>query len=450
VRGLSVTKLKVDIIVDHAGELVTVSGASNKPKTGSGLNELGIIKDGAVAISGDTIKGVGTSDKINNRYIAEEVINVRGKTILPGLVDSHTHLVFPPLLHSGYAAKISGESYSGIHKKGGGIFHAVELTRAASQDGLLEKAKKDLEVCLLYGTTTLEAKSGYGLDEENELKLLVCINTLKQLQPINILATYLGAHTVPTEYKENRVGYVELVISMLEKIKAEGLAEFCDVYCDELGFSVEESRNILKAAKDQGFKLKIHAEQTGYFGGANLAAELGATSADHLDYICDPQKTESGYELTDEHISRFAQAGMIGTLLPGATYHSMEMTPGSNIYKGFLPETVRRMIDGGVPISLATNYNSSSSRTRSMQAIMEIAARLYRMSFAEIINASTINAAHALGRGNVTGSIEVKKRADLVIFDCDRHDTIIEDFGVNLVDKVIVEGKLVVDNQKLL
>jgi len=443
-------KQNVDIIIDNVSELVTVAGARLKPKTGPRLNELSIIKDGAVAITGTSITAVGTSIEINSNYTTGEVISAENKTVLPGLVDSHTHLVFAPLKHSGYEAKIAGESYSGIHRKGGGINHAVECTRAASPDELTSKALKDLGVCMLHGTTTLEAKSGYGLDRENELKILRCVSELKQSQPINIVATFLGAHTVPKEYEHNRGEYIKLVSSLLEDIRTEGLAEYCDVFCDKLGFSVDESRSILQAALLQGFGLKIHAEQSEYYGGAELAAELGATSADHLDHICNPRVTQSGYELTTQHLELLARAGTIGTLLPGATYHSMDMTPGSNSYRGFLPETVRRLIDGGVAIALATNYNPSSSRTRSMQSVMEVAARLYRLSYAEIINASTINAAHALGRGNMIGSIEPDKQADIVIFDCGQHGTIIEDFGINLVDKVIIGGKLVVDNQKLI
>ncbi|MFC1953524.1 imidazolonepropionase [Chloroflexota bacterium] len=440
-------KLKADIIVDHASELVTVAGASDRPKTGKAISELGIIEDGVVAIFNDNIVGVGNSQVIHSRFEVGNVISAKNKTVLPGLIDSHTHLIFAPLTHSGYETKITGESYSGIHKQGGGIFHTVECTRAASTRELLAKAMADLEICLLHGTTTLEAKSGYGLDRANELKILKCLKKLKQLQPVSIVTTYLGAHTIPLEYQHDRESYIRLITSMLSEIKDKGLAEYCDVFCDKLGFSVKESQLILEAARQNGLKQKIHSEQTGYLGSAEMAAKLGVTSADHLDFVCEPQKIETGYHLTNRHVERLAQAGVVATLLPGATYHSMEMTPGTAIIKGFLPETVRALITGGAAVALATNYNPSSSRTRSMQTIMELAARLYRMSYAEIINATTINAAHALDRARSIGSIEPGKRADIVIFDCLEHGTIIEDFGVNMVDKVIVGGKLVVDTQ---
>lgn len=441
-------KKPVTLIIKNASELVTVSGASEKPKAGKELQKLGIIENGAVAIEDRLIIDVGTTDEILSNYTSETLIDATNKVVMPGFVDPHTHLIFASLKHPEYEMKITGETYSSVHQKGGGIHHAVECTREASATELIEKALKDLDICLSHGTTTIEIKSGYGLDRANELKILEVIKELSERHPIGIVSTYLGAHTVPKEYQDNRAQYIELVKSILPEVKNKELAEYCDVFCDELGFSLSETRSILEEAKRCGLKLKLHAEQTGYLGGAELAAELAATSADHLDFICNPQKTGDGWKLTDEHLKKLAQSGVVGVLLPGVTYHLMEMVPGSKILKAFLPATVQQLINGGVTIALATNYNPASSRTQSMQAVMEAAARMYRMNYAQTINAATINAAHAIDRANEIGSLEPNKCADIVIFNCREHGMLIDNFGVNLVDKVIKDGKLVVDNRQ--
>jgi len=444
-----VIKKAVDLIIKNAAELLTVKGASEKPKTGKELQELDITNNGALAIDGRTIIDVGTTDYILDSYAGGTVIDATGQVVMPGFIDPHTHLVFAGSRHSEYEAKITGKSYSEGHKKGGGIYYTVDCTREASAAELTEKALKDLDTCLRHGTTTIEIKSGYGLDRVNELKILEVIKELEKRHPIDIVPTYLGAHAIPEEYQNNRSGYVNLVKSMLTEVKDKGLAEYCDVFCDELAFSVSEARDILQEAKRCGLKLKLHAEQTGYLGGVELAAELGAVSADHLDFICAPEQGRSGWKLVEGHLEKLAESGVVGVLLPGVTYHLMEMVPGSEIVKDFLPATVEHLINGGVAIALATNYNPGSSRTQSMQAVMEIAARLYRMNYAQVINASTINAAHAVDRASDIGSLESGKRADIVIFDCEEHGILIDSFGVNLIDKVIKNGKLVVDGGQL-
>jgi len=443
-------KKRVDLIIKNAGELVTIRGASKKPKTGEELQRLGIIKNGAVAVKEAIIIGVGTTEEVVKSYRSERVIDATGKVVMPSFVDPHTHLVFAGSRHLEYETKITGETYWGVHKRGGGIHYTIGCTRKASINELTEKALKDLDICLLHGTTTIEIKSGYGLDKDNEFKILEVIKGLKKRHPISIVATYLGAHTIPQEYKNNRSGYVELVKSMLPEVKNKGLAEYCDVFCDELGFSVSETREILEEAKRCGLRLKLHAEQTAYLGGAEVAAELGATSVDHLDFICDPQKTRDGWKLTDEHLRKLVKLGVVGVLLPGVTYHLMEMIPGSKVIKDFLPATVQHLINAGVAVALATDYNPGSCRAQSMQAVMGAAARLYRMNYAQIINASTINAAHAIDRAREIGSLEPNKRADIVILNCNEHGILIDSFGVNLVDKVIKDGRLAVDNGRIM
>ncbi|MBM3199614.1 imidazolonepropionase [Candidatus Woesearchaeota archaeon] len=417
--------MKADLLIRNANEIITADRASYRPKTGKYLQDLGILKKSDVAIKNGRIVDVGFF-----KWEAEEVIDATNKIVLPGFVDCHTHLVFAGSRSFEYEAKTAGSSYAGQHKTGG-ILYTVEQTRKASLDELVKKGLKDLDVMLRHGTTTVEIKSGYGLDEENELKILRVIKELQSNHPMTIMPTFLGAHTVPQEYKNDREGYVDLVKRIIPKIRRERLAEYCDVFCDKLGFTYKESKDILQAAKKEGLDLKIHAEQTGHNYGARLAAKLKAVSADHLDYA------------TEKDVTGMIESKIIGVLLPGVTYHLTELIPGHKKLKKFLPAKIRGMIEQGLPVALATDYNPGSCNTQSMKTVMETAARLYRMSYAEIINASTINAAHALKMAHEIGSIEIGKKADLVVYDCEEHGMLIDNFGVNLVDTVIKDGKIV-------
>lgn len=404
--------------VVNAGELVTAHSA--QAKRGESLSDLGIIKNGAVVYQGDTIIDVGTTDEMIERHKPTTLIDASGRLVMPGFVDPHAHLVYMGSRHEEYECKIAGKSYTDLHKVGG-IRYTVRMTRAASEDELYEKSLRDLDIMLLHGTTTVEAKSGYGLDTENELKLLRVAKRLTDNHPIDVISTFLGAHTVPEEFKDNQTGYVELVRQMLKE--AAPLAEFCDVWCDALGFTVDECRAILGDAKKLGLKPKLHAEQTAWSGGGELAAEVDAISADHLDF------------LSSAAIEKLCKTNVIGVLLPGVTYHLME-------FNKKIPS--KEMIDGGVAIALATDYNPGSCRTQSMQAILQAACRIYRLTYAQAINAATINAAYAVDRGDSIGSLAKGKRADLVIFDCPEHGILINNFGINHVHTVIKNGMVVV------
>lgn len=420
-KGSNKTKTVQAVI--NAGELVTAHSAG--PKTTDALSDLGIIKNGAVVYQDGIIIDVGTTDSMLSKHKPTSTIDAHGQVVMPGFVDPHTHLVHMGSRHEEYECKIAGKSYADLHKVGG-IRYTVGMTRQASADDLYDKAYHDLDIMLLHGTTTAEAKSGYGLDKANELKLLQVAKRLSENHPIDLVSTFLGAHTVPEEYKDDKAGYVALVRQMLKE--AAPLAEFCDVWCDALGFSVEQCREILDDAKAHGMKLKLHIEQTSNFGGAALAGQCKAISADHLDF------------LSTDGIQAMQKAGVVGILLPGVTFHLME-------FKKEIP--VKEMIDSGMAVALATDYNPGTCRTQSMQAILDCACRLYRMTYAQAINAATINAAFALDRGSTVGSLAPGKKADMAVFDCTEHGIIINNFGVNHVHTVIKDGNVVVRDRKL-
>jgi imidazolonepropionase len=407
----------------HASELVTAH--SPHPKRGAELDDLGIIKDGAVIYRGSTIVDVGITAEMVTKHQPTKISDVSAKVVMPGFVDPHTHLVHMGSRHEEYECKIAGKSYVDLHKVGG-IKYTVGMTRAASEEALYKKALADLDTMLLYGTTTTETKSGYGLTPESELKLLRVAKRLNQDHVLDVVSTFLGAHTVPEEFTGNKAGYVEVVKGMMAK--AAELSEFADAWCDALGFSVEDCRSILNAAKESGLKLKLHAEQTACNGGAELAAEMNVVSADHLDFA------------SAEGIAKLAKSDVIGILLPGCTFHLME-------FDKKIP--VKEMIQAGVAIALATDYNPGTSRTQSMQSILGLACRLYRMTYAQAINAATINAAYALDRGGEIGSLAPGKKADMVIYDCPEHGIIMNNFGVNLVNSVIKAGEPAVRDGQL-
>ncbi len=410
-----------DVLIKNASELVTARGAVGYPKTKQNMEDLGIIRNGAVAMDGGQIVAVGETDEIVATIErAKTVIDATDRIVLPGFVDCHTHLVFGGSREDEFIQKIEGKSYLEIMKGNGGIFSTVEKTREALACArtLMNRAGAFLNKMLIYGTTTAEIKTGYGLSTESELGLLKIIAGLKESQPVDIVSTFLGAHAFPKEYENRKADYIQLVLGMLERIKTEGLAEYCDVFVEVGAFSATEARTILEQARKQGLKLKLHAGEFNDIGGAELGAELGATSTDHLDHI-----SQKGIEL-------MAEKNTIGVLLPGVPFHLM-----TNRYA-----PARRLIEAGVPIALATDFNPGSCPTLSMQMIIALACRQLKMTPAEAINAATINAAYALDRGDKIGSIEVGKRADIIVVDIPRYQQLPYWFGVNLVSRVIKNG----------
>lgn len=421
-EGMDV-KIRVNLIVENANEVVTVAGG---PRTGEAMRELGVIEGGSVAAFGDRIVAVGTSAEVRAKVdlaADAKVVDAAGKVVLPGLVDSHTHLVFSGSRVHEFVQRAEGRSYMDILAAGGGILSTVRATRATPASELVDIALRRLDVMLCHGTTTVEVKSGYGLSPDEELKCLRVVRELAERHPADVAATFLGAHAVPPEYRGDSDGYVLRVIEdMIPRVASERLAEFCDVFCEEGVFSVEQSRRILEAGKAAGLAPKLHADEIAPMGGAELAAEVGAVSADHL--LC---ASPSG-------MRRLAEAGVVATLLPATSFTLM-----AGRYAD-----ARAFIDAGCLVALATDFNPGTSPTLSMQFVMNLAALGMRLHPAEVICACTINAAHALRRSDEMGSLEVGKIADIVVADVDTHLKLPYQLGTNFVDKVIKRGQLVV------
>ena len=407
------------LAVLHASQLVTLAGP-NRFRVGAKMSTLAIIQDGGMLIRDGKIDLVGASTEIENKAGDSEVIDARGKVVLPGFVDAHTHLVFAGNRLDDFERRARGETYEQIAKAGGGIWSTVEKTRAASDADLLSQAKKHAEWFLRCGTTTVEAKSGYGLTLEDELKILRVMRRLKEETSLEIVPTLLGAHAVPRHMNADE--YIDLVIDgMLPRVAGEKLAEFCDVFCEPGYFDIEQSRRILTAARKLGLNLRIHADQLTNSGGAQLAAELKTTTADHLE------KTE------EQGIAAMKSAGVQPVLLPGSVY-----TLGLSDY----PRT-REMIEADLGVIIATDFNPGSSPTPSMPMILSLACTQMKMSPAEAITAATINPAHSLNRGDTMGSLEAGKLANFSIFDCENYRELAYWFGIPQTHSVYVCGKCV-------
>ena len=401
----------VDLLITNASELLTLKGPK-KPRTREQMKRLSIIKNGSVAVKNGLIVDVGR----NLRYKAETTIDASGKLVMPGFVDPHTHVVFAGSREFELDLKLAGVPYMEILKRGGGIFYTVKETRKASPTQLLQQSKKRLDTMLSYGTTSCEAKTGYGLDVETEIKMLNVQKKLQESHPMDLVSTFLGAHTIPKDQQATE--YIRTVITeMLPKTK--GLARFCDVFCEKGVFTVAQSRKILDAGKQYGLIPKIHADEIVDTGGASLAAEVSAISADHL-----LMSSETG-------LRAMAQNGVIGVLLPG--------TPFCLMMQRYAP--ARRIIDCGVPVALATDLNPNCW-TESMQLMIQLACLKMRMTPAEAVTAATFNAACAIGVQNRVGSLEVGKQADCIILDCPNHQFLPYHFGVNLVETVVKKGRI--------
>jgi imidazolonepropionase len=405
------------LAVLHASQLVTLAGPK-RARVGAELSEIEIIRDGGLLIRDGRIELVGSSSEIEKKAGDAEVIDARGKVVLPGFVDAHTHLVFAGSRLDDFERRARGETYEQIAKAGGGIWSTVKKTRAASEADLLAQAKKHAGWFLCCGTTTVESKSGYGLSVEDELKILRVMRRLNQETPLEIVPTFLGAHALPRKMRADE--YADLVVNeMLPRVTSENLAEFCDAFCERDYFDIEQSRKILSAAKRLGLKLRIHADQLSNSGAAQLAGELKATTADHL-------------EKTDEQgIAALKSGGVQPVLLPGSVY-----ALGSTHYP-----RAREMIEAGLAVVIATDFNPGSSPTPSMAMILSLACTQMKMSPAEAIAASTINPAYSLGRGDRIGSLEPGKVANFSIFDCDDYRELAYWFGFPQTHSVYVRGK---------
>ena len=420
--------IQADLIIEGAAELLTLTGAGNRPRRGEEMGDLGIIQRGALAARRGKIVWVGpTADLLTAvRPMAFcKLIDAYGKTVMPGLVDPHTHLVFAGSRENEFAMRIQGKTYLEIAAAGGGINVTVAATRQASKAELTFGARRSLNRMLPLGTTTVEAKSGYGLDLETEIKMLEVIQGLNQDDPITVVPTFMGAHEIPPEFRQDPEAYVDLVITrMIPAVAERKLARFCDVFCETGVFSVAQTERIFRAAQAAGMETRVHADELTDLGGAAMAARMKARTADHLLYA------------NDDGIRAMAQAGVIAVLLPGTAYF-LHMQRYAR---------ARDMIAAGVPVALATDFNPGSCMTESMPLIMNMACTQMRMLPAEAITAATINAAWAIGEQDRIGTLEVGKQADLLVLDAPNHAHLCYHFGVNLVERVIKNGKVVAEN----
>ena len=413
--------LEVDLLITNIGQLVTVAGG-NAPRTGPAQRSLGIVEDAAVAAKGGVVLAAGRRGEIERSVSVgtDGVIDAGGRVVTPGLVDPHTHAVFAGTREAEFAMRVAGSGYEEIAASGGGIRSSVRAVRETTEGELLAGGLATLDRMLAFGTTTAEVKSGYGLSTDSELKLLRAIARAGETHAVGVVPTFLGAHEFPDEWRDDRDGYVDLLVNeMIPRVAGEGMARFCDVFCEEGVFSVEQSRRVLEAGRELGLAPKLHADELHPSGGAQLAAEVGARSADHL--VC---VSESGIEA-------LAGAGVVAVLLPGTT-----LSLGGT---RFAP--ARAMIEAGVPVALATDCNPGSSMTESMQIIMALGSMALRMTPEEVLVAATINAACAIGAEDVAGSIEPGKACDLVVWKVDDYRAIPYHYGVNLAGTVVAGGE---------
>jgi imidazolonepropionase len=414
---------KATLLIKNIGQLITMEGPV--PRIRDKMKDIDLIENGGIAVAGEEILAVGKSDEVAGRVnLAEgcKVIDAKKGVVTPGFIDPHTHPVFSKTRHDEFEMRIEGKSYMEIAAAGGGIRSSVRDLRDTPNPVLTAKTSRRLDLMLASGSTTVEAKSGYGLSTEAEIRSLEILKNIAETHPIEIIPTFLGAHEVPDEYRDKRGEYINLLINeMIPKVTKAGLAEFCDIFCEEGVFGIEESRKIMNAAKAHGLKLKFHADELAGNGGAELAAEMGAVSADHLVHV------------SDAGIEALAKSGTVAVLLPGTSF---------SLNKGHYAPA-RKMIDSGVAVALSTDCNPGSSYTESLQIIISLAALNYKMTAAEAISAVTVNAACAVDRGGVLGQLRTGRAADIVLWNMDDYRELPYHYGVNLAAKVIKRGKIV-------
>ena len=405
------------VLVSNIGMLATPKG--NAARCGEEQGKIEILKNAWVLIEDGVIAAVGTGKPEDAE--GAEVIDAGGKLVTPGLVDAHTHLIFGGWRQNELGLKLHGATYLEIQNAGGGIQSTTNATRSASKEELRAKAEKALDEMMGFGTTTVEAKSGYGLATEHELKALQVIRDLDDRHPMDLVATFMGAHLVPAEYKNDREAYVRLVCEeMMPAVREQGIAKFCDVFCEADTFTVEESRRILKAGLKYGLRPKIHADEIEAIGGSRLAGEIGAISAEHL-IVCPP-----------EGIDALAKGGVIACLLPATSF---------NLGAVFAP--ARDMVKAGVPVAMATDFNPGSCPCLNMQFVINLGCLKYKLTPEEVLTAVTLNGAAAIGMADRVGSVETGKQGDLVIWDAPDLDYICYRVGSNLAGTVIKKGAVV-------
>ena len=413
---------QAELLIVHA-ELATMRGGAG-PRRGPEQSDVGFIPGGAVAVVGGKIAAVGPTDSVLREYKAKksDTIDATGKLVTPGLVDPHTHLVFAGSREDEFERRLKGASYMEIAQAGGGILSTVDRVRAASRAELVRLARPRLRSMLAHGTTTAEVKSGYGLSTVDEIKTLEAVRELAKLEPVDLVPTFMGAHEVPREYANRRTEYVEFVIKeMIPAIAEKRLAKFCDVFCEVGVFSMDQARAILEAGKKAGLAPKLHAEEFKAIGGAELAAEIGAASADHLMMV------------NDRGIRALKRGPTVAVLLPGTTYFL-----GSGTYA-----PARKFVEEGVPVALGSDFNPGSCMNFNLQMVLSLACTQMKLTPAEALVAVTINAAHACGVGDFVGSLEPGKRADLVVWSAPNVKFLAYQFGVNQAETVVKSGKRV-------
>jgi len=414
-----------NIIIKNSSQLVTCSGF--EARHGKDMSDLKIINDGAVVIERGIIKAVGKTGDILAGFDESKftVIDAGGKAVLPGFVDSHTHFVFGGYRAEEFSWRLRGDSYMEIMERGGGIINTVHATRETKKYELIETGRKRLDSMLSFGVTTVEGKSGYGLDYDTELKQLEVMADLDSTHTVDIVRTFLGAHAVTKDYKGREDEYIDYVIeNVMPEVAKRKLAEFCDVFCEKNVFSVKQSRRLLSRAQDMGFKLKIHADEIVQLGGAELAAELGAISADHL------------LQASEKSIRDMAKKGVVATLLPGTAFSLKEPYA-----KG------RYMIDKNCAVALATDLNPGSCFTESIPLIFALAVLYMDITTEEAVTALTINGAAALNRADTIGSIDVGKKGDVIVLEFPSYKYIPYHIGISTVEKVIKDGNLVFEKE---
>jgi imidazolonepropionase len=423
--------MNVDLLIIHASQLLTIPSHASGPQRGDRLGDLGLIEDGAIAVSGGSIVDLGSTSDLLAKHQASRTLDAHGRVVMPGFVDPHTHVVFAGDRANEFEQRIAGATYMQIMNAGGGIMSTVRATRAASLDQLIAQTRARLDRMLLHGTTTAEAKTGYGLETATELKMLDAIEQLDQTHAIDLVPTFLGAHAIPPEYTGRADAYTELVIrDMLPAVASciPHLASvFCDVFCETGAFNLDQTRRILERAKELGFALKIHVDEFEPLHGTRLGVELGATSVDHV--VTTPP----------DEVELLGRSHTIAVSLPG--------TPFGLAHKDYTP--ARAILAAGGALAIATDLNPGTTWNESMQFIIALACRYLKLTQAQALAAATVNAAHAIGRGGAIGSIEIGKQADVLIMSVSNYREIGYRYGTNLVDTVIKRGKSVIENGRL-